>query len=539
MFVQRGVQPLPVSFRHLYMAGTSLSSEPLKDMQTMRGFLTAYWRGDKKGEAWLYTFGVAALTIAISYVGVKTGLQAADMIGEATNFTIAGGGSKWDLAASTALYLAMRIGLDYLHSGRNYVSSTLHRKQRYWLDDKVSEAMLGARGTLMNLTQIFQRKGGTRGIELDAIDQRKNDCFKDAPSGFLALCMGIVGHGSTGAMVAYELWKMTRVTPGFEFLGHYGTLALGFAAAAAFGGVGNYVAAKIGNVMTRVGNNMQSLEGSYRSHTMNMIRRATDIAAHGSNHITLKQSREMYKGVDEGWRQYNIAHTGFMAFKGTYNAISYVGSFLPAVPNLLAGSITAKEFFGTQSVVEKLMDVVEFGINFKPTWTTLKINSTRATELARAIDMAKEAVALRKERGVAEFNYTTQHHSFGIGVTNLELMHEGFDSDVLMRARQIRVERKHFAAIVGESGSGKTTFLKSMAVGLHPFGRGNICYDGKDTVFYIPQSLELETLSLKQLMTMPIDADILSDQDVGYLMDKVGLGKFKDVMHETHIDGSP
>lgn len=539
MFVQRGVQPLPVSFRQIYMAGTSLSSDPLKHMQTMAGFLTAYWRGDKWKEAYLYTVGVTAFTIAISYAGVKTGLQMANSLGEVANFKNYGEGSWKALAASTGLWIAMRIGLDYLHSIRHLLSSTLHRKERHWLDDKLSEAMLGSRGTLMHLTHIFQRKGGTRGIELDAIDQRKNDCFKDATGGFMGLAMGLVGAVSTGVVVTNELWNMTRVAPGFEFLGPYGTIALAFAASAAFGGVGNYVAAKYGKYMTRIGNKMQALEASYRTHTLNMIRRAADISATGSHAIMLKHNRKEYADVDEGWRIYNYVHTGYMAFKGTYNPISHVGSYLPVVPNLVTWSITPKDFFGVQSVVEKLMDVAEFGINIKPAWTTLKANSNRATEPIRAIVMARDHMALYKDKGIAEYNYTTQHHSFGITVSNLELMHEGFDAEVLMRARSVRVARNEYAAIIGESGSGKTTFLKAIANGLHPFGRGTISYSDKDVIFYMPQSLELEALPLKQILTVPIDADLLTDQDVGHLMDRIGLGKYKDLMHETYIDGRP
>ncbi len=538
MFLRRGEKPLPDSIRHFFLAGTSLS-HPLASMQTMSGFLTAYWRGDKKGDAWLYTLGIMGLTMGISYVGVHTGLEMGAAIGEVGKFTVPGQGSIDTVYDHALTWLGMSVGLSGLHASRHFLSSTLHRNIRAWTDGKVSSALLGGRGTLMHLTNIFQRSGGARGIELDNIDQRKSDCIKDAFGGALGLAMGLVSAVSTAAVAGYELWKLSRTAPGFEFLHDFGTLGIALAATAVTVGAGSYVAGKIGDWMTRVNMRMQVTEASYRDHANNMLRRSTAIAANNSQGVMRKINENLYVDVDTAWKKYNYVHTGFMAFKGTYNPISHLVSFLPALPNLATWSIMPKDFFGISSVVMNLMNALELAIDVKPAWATLKTNTGRATDMIRAIVETEENAALYKEKGISEFNYVSQHRNFGLTVANLELMHEGKEADIFMRARHFRVGRGEYAAVVGESGAGKTTLLKAAVGGLHYYGRGNIYNDSKGSVYYIPQETELEKLSLKQLMTLPFDCDLFTDQEVARMMDKIGLKKFAPLMHETFVDGKP
>lgn len=526
------------NWRARLLGATSLS-DPLIGMQNGPGFMSAYWRGDKMGEAWLYTVGTLAFTVAISYAGIQTGLQWAQVMGELSNFDKDdASGSLKALGYHAALWMGMSAGVSMLHVLRHLQSSTLHRKARAWADDVITKELLGSRGTLMNLTQIFQREGGSRNIVLDNIDQRKADCVKDAYGGMIGLAMGLVGATSAAIIAAYELSKLTKPIEGLEFLGEYGTMGLAFGAAAVSVTAGTYAATKLGALIRRINTRMQKTEAAYRDHTNNMVRRHASIAAGRGHDIMRRVNMGLYDDINKTWNTYNFVHAGYMAFKGVYNPFSFLVGHMPAVFNLSQKSLTLKQYWEVSGVVMALMNNLEWLIDVMPEMSNLRVNLERITAMNKAIIHTRESQTLHKERGIAEIQYINQDKMMGLTVNNLALYQEGFDQDAFLTVPHFRIKPGEYACVTGPSGAGKTCLLKALAQGLWHFGSGVISTHDKNDVYYLEQSIELEKVSLKQLLTHPAYEHHFSDIDVQKVASIVGLGEFNDNLHETYVNGA-
>ena len=154
-----------------------------------------------------------------------------------------------------------------------FVSATLHRKWRGWLDGRFNEALLDS-----NHTHFHAQHGADASVP-DNIDQRVQESIKGLTGGAIGLAMGIMAVASSLFFVGQKLISSSTEVAGLEFLGDYGSAVLTFAAVAAYVPVNTWIAIKLGGLLERLSIGMQKAEGSYRGELTTFLRRSFHVAA--------------------------------------------------------------------------------------------------------------------------------------------------------------------------------------------------------------------------------------------------------------------
>jgi ABC-type uncharacterized transport system fused permease/ATPase subunit len=162
-------------------------------MRSFWGLIRAYWFSDHWKEAWSLTIIIALLTALSS----KTGVWFAEMSGELINsiafyHDAANTTPLRSLLTSAGMLVLLVIIKDAGITGtKTYISATLHRKWRSWLDSRFNEALLD-----QNHTHFHAQNGGDVQAP-DNIDQRIQESIKGMTGGAIGLAMGIMAVASS------------------------------------------------------------------------------------------------------------------------------------------------------------------------------------------------------------------------------------------------------------------------------------------------------------------------------------------------------
>ncbi|MBQ8293073.1 MAG: metal ABC transporter ATP-binding protein [Bacilli bacterium] len=67
----------------------------------------------------------------------------------------------------------------------------------------------------------------------------------------------------------------------------------------------------------------------------------------------------------------------------------------------------------------------------------------------------------------------------------------GYDNEIILKNVNINIKEGEFVCLIGDNGSGKSTLLKTM-IGLNKPLSGKIIIDGKASIGYVPQTLQVQ-----------------------------------------------
>ncbi|PZO77902.1 MAG: hypothetical protein DI626_12190, partial [Micavibrio aeruginosavorus] len=395
---------LPIKWRNYLMRDSALKT-PVSDMQTATGLLTAYWRGDRRIEAFLYSGGILLLSGGIGYNAIQIGLQYAEVISNLYNYhhpdsltpfeTLSD--SVWKAAGVTVLQTGMTVS-------RHLLSSTLNRKSSGWLREQLTGALLGDRNTAHHVRNYKVLNEKNQLENLKNVDQRTIDCTRDVQAATVGLTMGAVTAVSSLASGWSALLGISQPVGGLEFLGEYGTASLAFGAAALSVGVGTYVAYKIGKYISEASKNFQEGEATYRNGVSTMMRNAFYISASAGRFVEKRISRSQFKDADRAWHKNNLVTSGYMSFAGLYNPFSsHIVSYLPALANYISGEMALKEYLKTTSTVGSIMNSMEWVIDVMPAIATLRANVNRITDVTKAIHAVHDPKEFYSQTGISDF----------------------------------------------------------------------------------------------------------------------------------------
>src|SRR5690606_5387435 len=177
-------------------------------------------------------------------------------------------------------------------ASRSFVSATLHRKWRGWLDRRFNDALLDA-----NHSHFHAQHGGD-GTAPDNIDQRVQESIKSMTGGAIGLAMGVMAVATSLFFVGQKLLSSSTEVAGLEFLGAYGAAILAFAAVAAYVPLNTWVAIRLGAILERLSVRMQRAEGSYRAELTTLLRRSFHVAASRGEEVQKTMHKRLYADID-------------------------------------------------------------------------------------------------------------------------------------------------------------------------------------------------------------------------------------------------
>jgi ABC-type uncharacterized transport system fused permease/ATPase subunit len=502
----------------------------------MRGFwglIRAYWFSDHWKEAWGLTIVIALLTALSS----KTGVWFAEMSGELIN-SIA---FYHDAANTTplrslltsagALVLLVIIKDAGITGTKSYISATLHRKWRSWLNGRFNEALLDPNHT------HFHAQHGAGTEAPDNIDQRIQESIKGMTGGAIGLAMGVMAVATSLFFVGQKLLEISTEVRGLEFLGHYGSAVLAFAAVAIYVPLNTYIAIRLGGLLERLSIRMQTAEGSYRGELTTFLRRSFHVAASRGEGVQKAMHERLYVDIDRTWARMNVVNAGYDSFERIYNFIgARVVAYGPGLLPFVTSRVDLKGYITGAELVNSLISQCSWFIHVMPAIATLRANSRRVIDLAEAIENVQQPAEFYRQTGQSDFHHTVQNQVFGLTIQNLELTHQGHDTVPFLTTERLRFRRGEWTFLKGESGCGKTSLIKAIN-GLWPYGRGDVVFPEGVKTFYAAQEVKLPQTSLKELVCLPESPEHYSDARAGAALYKAGLGDFIEHLADVSREG--
>jgi ABC-type uncharacterized transport system fused permease/ATPase subunit len=502
-------------------------------MRNFWGLMRAYWFSDHWKEAWTLTVVIALLTALSSKAGVWFAEASGELVNSIAFFHDAANTNPLSsLLTHAGVLVALVIVKDAGITGsRSFVSATLHRKWRAWLDSRFNEALLDANHT------HFHAQHSADGGAPDNIDQRVQESIKDMTGGAIGLAMGVMAVASSLFFVGQKLISSSTEVAGLAFLGAYGSAVLAFAAVAFYVPLNTWIAVRLGAMLELISVTMQRAEGSYRGELTTLLRRSFHVAASRGEDVQRAMHQRLYVDIDRTWARYNVVHTGYAAFEHVYNFIgARVVAYGPGLIPFIHNKIDLKGYITGAELVNALISQCSWFIHVMPAIATLRANSRRVMDVAVAIENVQHPAEFYRQSGRSDFRYVRQNPVFGLTISDLELAHQGHDAHPFLAAERLRFRRGEWTYLRGESGCGKTSFVKALN-GLWPYGKGTIVFPEGVKTFYAAQDVRLPPVSLKELVCLPQRADEHRDAQAASALHKAGLGEFIDYLGDASREG--
>lgn len=496
-------------------------------MRSFWGLMRAYWFSDRWKEAWGLTLVIALLTALSSKASVWMAEASGELVNSIAFFhDPANAAPLASLLTSAGTLVLLVVIKDAGFTGiRHLFSTTLHRKWRGWLDSRFNAALLDANHTHFHVQHNADTGNGS-GMAPDNIDQRVQDSIKGMTGGAIGLAMGIMSVATSLYFVGQKLLETSTSVRGLEILGNYGSFVLALAAVAAYVPLNTYIAMKLGGVMERLSVRMQQAEGSYRGELTILLRRSFHVAASRGEGVQQAMHDRLYRDIDQTWGRLNTVNAGYMSFESIYGFVAArIVAYGPGLVPYMHGQINLKGYITGAELVNSLISQCSWFIQVMPAIATLRANSERVSDLAKAIENVQRPPAFYAATGQSEFSYGNQNALFGLTIRNLELMHQGREASPFLTIANLRFRRGEWTFVSGQSGCGKTSLVKAIN-GLWPYGRGAIVFPEGIRSFYATQDIKLPQVSLKQLVCLPDKPDAHSEAGVAVALHKAGLGDF-------------
>lgn len=181
-------------------------------MTSFWGLMRAYWVSDRWREAWALTAAIFLLTAFVSKMTVWVAEASGHLMNSIVNVNTAPVQSPLvGISTNAGLLILLMLAKDVMLVGsRHFLSTTLHRKWRKWLNDQFSAALLNSKHTHFHLQQ------GRGSDQIDNVDQRLQESIKGMTGGAIGLVMGIVGVVLSAFSSARSSLKCPRMWKGWK-----------------------------------------------------------------------------------------------------------------------------------------------------------------------------------------------------------------------------------------------------------------------------------------------------------------------------------
>ncbi|MES0090950.1 ABC transporter ATP-binding protein/permease [Mesorhizobium sp. M0030] len=503
-------------------------------MRTFWGLMRAYWFSDRWREAWALTVVLALIIALSSKADVWFTVLAGELAASIAFFHDAANTTPLESVLTNAGLLVLLVVFKDMGiiGACKFVSATLHRKWRAWLNARFNAALLDT-----NHTHYHAQNGSPDAPAPDNIDQRVQESIKDMAGGAIGLAQGVFGVFTSLYFVGGALLANSVEVKGLDALGSYGSAVLALLAVAIYVPVNTWIAIKLGGMLEWLNVRMQKAEGTYRSELITLLRRSFHVSASQGEDVQKTIHGRLYLDIDTTWSKLNIVNTLYAGFESVYNFVgAKVVAYGPGLVPFIHNGVDLKGYITGSEQVNALISKCSWFIHVMPSLATLRANSQRVIELANAIENVQQPQDFYSQTGQSDFHYASQNPVFGLTIQKLELAHQGEDATPFLSAANLRFRRGEWAFLKGESGCGKTSLIKAIN-GLWPYGRGTIVFPDGVKSFYAAQEVKLQQVSLKQLVSLPGSEQDYGDAQVASALHKAGLGDFIEHMADESREG--
>ncbi len=422
--------------------------------------LTArYWRSEERKSAFLYLFGIIALTIAAVYMTLLLNDWFNEFYSALQNYD------------ADAVYhgLIRFTGLAFAHIAfavyAYYLQQTLALRWRRWLTREYLSRW--TEKDMYYRMEMFSQSA-------DNPDQRISEDINLFTARTLSFSVGLLKSITTIVCFIFVLWSLSEplsFTVGGEEIHVYGYLVW---TALAYSIVGTWITHKVGHRLVALNFVQQKLEADFRYAMVRLRETAESVA--------------FYEGATRersilGNRFHKLIVNTFYIIKkqkqlswltNSYGQIAIIFPFVVAAPRYLSKSISLGGLMQVANCFGKVQDAMSYFVDVYSSlaeWQSCVDRLLSFDEHMQRLE-AEKSGDMKRTEGAA------------LALCGVDISLP--DGRVILRNMTAEIREGEKVIIKGPSGKGKSTLLRVLA-GFWPYAEGAMTLPKKEETMFIPQ----------------------------------------------------
>lgn len=392
-----------------------------------------------------------------------------------------------------------------------YARMNIQRRWRDWLNKAVLDRWLqNGRYYQLNLVSGDHKNPEYRIAE----DLR---VATDAPVDFAAGVTAALLSATTFIVVLWTIGGALTVNLGGNPITIPGFLVI---AAILYAAIASTSMLWIGRNFVIVSEAKNQAEAEYRYALTRIRENGESIALLGGEEEERSGIERSFTGVLREWARICGQHMRTTIVSQGSSIIAPVIPILLAAPKYLEGSMTLGQVMQAASAFTIVQSAFGWLVDNYPRLAEWTAGARRIAALMVSLDALERAEAGegtgRIDRGETEY---------ALRLNDLSVTLD--DGTAVVNDAEVAIEPGERVLVAGESGTGKSTLVRAIA-GLWPWGDGTVEFQKNGRVFMLPQRPYVPSGTLRRAVAYPASAEDWSTEQIGEVLDTVGLGHLKE-----------
>ena len=417
----------------------------------------------------------------------------------------------------TVVFLPLAVGSVIVGVVQVYARMAIQRRWRAWVTNSVvSRWLSNGRYYQLNLVGGDHQNPEYRIAEdLRVATDAPVDFAAGVTQAFLSATTFIVVLWTIGGALTFSVGATTLTIPGFLVI-----------AAVIYAAVASTSMAVIGRNFVAVSENKNQAEAEYRYALTRVRENGESIALLGGEDEERSGIDNSFTKVIRQWAFLAGQHMRTTVVSQGSNLIAPVIPILLCAPKFLDGSMSLGQVMQAASAFTIVQHAFGWLVDNYPRLAEWNAGARRIASLMMSLDGLERA-----ETGDG-LNRIKRGETIGTAALRLnDLSVTLDDGTAVVGQSEILIEPGERVLVAGESGTGKSTLVRAIA-GLWPWGGGSVDFHADRRMFMLPQRPYIPSGSLRRAVAYPGAAEDWSIEQMGVVLDKVGLAHLKEKIEE-------
>ncbi|MEA2918102.1 MAG: vitamin B12/bleomycin/antimicrobial peptide transport system ATP-binding/permease protein [Bradyrhizobium sp.] len=484
-----------------------------KDYLLTRFWISARGFWGKSGDRLAWIFSIGLLFLIVTNVGFQYGINV-------WNRAIFDAIEKRDSATVfylSAVFFPLAIGSVVLGVAQVFARMGIQRRWRAWLANSVvSRWLTNGRYYQLNLVSGDHQNPEYRIAEdLRIATDSPVDFAAGVASAFLSASTFIVVLWTIGGALTVTIAGSTITIPGFLVI-----------AAVLYAAIASGSIMTIGRRFVQVSEDKNQAEAEYR-YTLTRVRE------NGESIALLGGEQEERDGIDRTfgnvlrqWARLAGQHMRTTLVSQGSSLIAPVVPLLLCAPKFLDGSMTLGQVMQAASAFTIVQSAFGWLVDNYPRLADWNACARRIASLMMSLDGLERA---ERGDGIGRIQRGETEGDAILSLNDLSVTLD--DGTAVVGEAEVVIEAGERLLVAGESGTGKSTLVRAIA-GLWPWGGGSVNFHPDRRLFMLPQKPYVPSGTLRRAVAYPGAAEDWTLEQIGEVLDKVGLGHLKEKIEQ-------
>ena len=393
----------------------------------------------------------------------------------------------------------------------------IQRRWRAWLTNSiVSRWLKNGRYYQLNLVSGDHQNPEYRIAEdLRVATDAPVDFAAGVIQAFLSATTFIVVLWTIGGALTLSFGGTTMTIPGFLVI-----------AAVIYATVASSSMAVIGRNFVAVSESKNQAEAEYRYTLMRVRENGESIALLGGEEEERSGIDKSFTKVIRQWALLAGQHMRTTIVSQGSSLIAPVIPILLCAPKFLDGSMSLGQVMQAASAFTIVQGAFTWLVDNYPRLADWNAGARRIASLMMSLDGLERAETgdglNRIKRGETDGTAALRLNDLSVTLD---------DGTAVVGQSEILIEPGERVLVAGESGTGKSTLVRAIA-GLWPWGGGSVDFHPNRRMFMLPQRPYIPSGTLRRAVAYPGAAEDWSIEQIGTVLDKVGLAHLKEKIEE-------